>query len=128
MLSFFLFTWVLSCHAYVHLEAFPKLQLAETSQCRQASNFLSVMTVLQAAIWGGFWGCGAPRERTNRILAKASEQDQSKGLLLAPSLDSPYGELKFAPPNPYFIDLRQMEANLYQILIKITNNKKTQNA
>ena len=31
---------------------------------------------------------------------------------LIKALDSPYGELKFAPPNPYFIDLRQMEANL----------------
>ena len=39
-------------------------------------------------------------------------------------LDSPYGELKFAPPNPYFIDLRQMEANLHQILIKISKNTK----
>ena len=31
-------------------------------------------------------------------------------------LDSPYGELKFAPPKAYFIDLRQIRANLLQIL------------
>ena len=36
-------------------------------------------------------------------------------------LDSPYGELKFAPPKAYFIDLRQIRANLLQILTKIIN-------
>ena len=39
-------------------------------------------------------------------------------------LDSPYGELKFAPPNPYFIDLRQMEAKLCQILTQIIKFQK----
>ena len=36
-------------------------------------------------------------------------------------LDSPYGELKFAPPKAYFIDLRQIRANLLQIFSKIIN-------
>ena len=41
-------------------------------------------------------------------------------------LDSPYGEPKFAPPNQYFTDLRQMEANLQQIFIKISKKHKMQ--
>ena len=36
-------------------------------------------------------------------------------------LDSPYGELKFAPPKAYFIDLREIRTNLLQILTKIIN-------
>ena len=36
-------------------------------------------------------------------------------------LDSPYGELKFAPPKAYFIDLRQIRANSLQILTKFIN-------
>ena len=39
--------------------------------------------------------------------------------LKCPPLDSPYGELKFAPPKAYFIDLRQIRANLLQIWTKI---------
>ena len=39
-------------------------------------------------------------------------------LNLANCLDSPYGELKFAPPKAYFIDLRQIRANLLQISTK----------
>ena len=46
--------------------------------------------------------------------------------LTTPCLDSPYGELNFAPPNQYFIDLRQMEANLHQILITICKTHKMQ--
>ena len=36
-------------------------------------------------------------------------------------LDSPYRELKFAPPKTYFIDLRQIRANLLQIFTEIIN-------
>ena len=39
-------------------------------------------------------------------------------------IDSSYGELKLELPNTYFIDSRQMQANLQKILIKsIKNNK-----
>ena len=41
-------------------------------------------------------------------------------------LDSPYRELKSEPPNTYFIDLRQMEATLYQQIIEIIKRHKMQ--
>ena len=44
--------------------------------------------------------------------------------MLSKLLDGPYGKLKLEHPNTYSIDLRQMEANLLQILLKIITNHK----
>ena len=53
-----------------------------------------------------------PKPLNNQVHCQAASHEFS---------DSPYGELKFAPPKAYFIDLRQIRANLLQILTKIIN-------
>ena len=73
------------------------------------------------------WGLASAEDCTwsHLIVSKGPDVEVRRHSECSPQaylqLDSPYGELKLHPPNIYiyFTDLKQVEASLHQILIKI---------